>query len=179
MIPAMIVMMGNFSAAAASNAADADYLGLREGFTQLARLIDTYTTIKVRHTCHAPAQLPICPAVLSVMAVCTYNSSSYANICACALDVPVCEVPLAALDSIAFKTSSNRVLLLPHSIVDLLHDCHVLLCPVQANTQFMFVPGPNDPGLGQVLPQPALPTYFTGELQAVLPNAVFATNPCR
>lgn len=47
MIPAMIVMMGNFSAAAASNAADADYLGLREGFTQLARLIDTYTTIKV------------------------------------------------------------------------------------------------------------------------------------
>lgn len=51
--------------------------------------------------------------------------------------------------------------------------------PLQAHTQFVFVPGPNDPGLGQVLPQPALPTYFTGELQAVLPNAVFATNPCR
>jgi len=47
MIPAMIVMMGNFSAAATSNAADADYVGLREGFTQLARLIDTYSTIKV------------------------------------------------------------------------------------------------------------------------------------
>lgn len=47
MIPAMIVMMGNFSAAATSNTADADYVGLREGFTQLARLIDTYNTIKV------------------------------------------------------------------------------------------------------------------------------------
>jgi hypothetical protein len=47
MIPAMIVLMGNFSAAATSNAADADYLGLREGFTQLARLIDTYSTIRV------------------------------------------------------------------------------------------------------------------------------------
>lgn len=94
MIPAMIVMMGNFSAAATSNAADADYVGLREGFTQLARLIDTYSTIK-------------------------------------------------------------------------------------ANSRFVFVPGPNDPGLGHLLPQPALPTYFTSELQAVLPNAVFSTNPCR
>lgn len=54
MIPAMIVLMGNFSAAATSNAADADYLGLREGFTQLARLIDTYSTIKVRCHCLPP-----------------------------------------------------------------------------------------------------------------------------
>lgn len=94
MIPAMIVLMGNFAAAATSNAADADYPALREGFTQLARLIDTYSTMK-------------------------------------------------------------------------------------AHTRFVFVPGPNDPGLGHTLPQPALPSYFTGELQAVLPNAVFATNPCR
>lgn len=43
----------------------------------------------------------------------------------------------------------------------------------------MFVPGPNDPGLGHVLPQPALPSYFTAELSALLPGAVFATNPCR
>jgi DNA polymerase epsilon subunit 2 len=43
----------------------------------------------------------------------------------------------------------------------------------------VFVPGPNDPGLGHILPQLRLPTYFTSELAAVLPNAVFATNPCR
>jgi DNA polymerase epsilon subunit 2 len=47
------------------------------------------------------------------------------------------------------------------------------------HSQFVFVPGPNDPGLGHILPQTALPSYFTGELQAVLPSAVFATNPCR
>eukprot|EP00878_Enallax_costatus_P001045 GHUV01001180.1.p1 GENE.GHUV01001180.1~~GHUV01001180.1.p1 ORF type:complete len:395 (+),score=91.74 GHUV01001180.1:179-1186(+) len=94
MIPAVIVMMGNFSARATSNTPDADYVGLKEGFRQLARLIDTYSRIKEGST-------------------------------------------------------------------------------------FVFVPGPNDPGLGQVLPQPRLPTYFTSELQAVLPNAVFASNPCR
>jgi hypothetical protein len=47
MIPAMIVLMGNFSACATSNAVDADYVGLKEGFAQLARLIDTYSSIKV------------------------------------------------------------------------------------------------------------------------------------
>lgn len=60
--------------------------------------------------------------------------------------------------------------------------CAVLLqtaACLQAHSRFVFVPGPNDPGLGHMLPQPALPSYFTSELQAVLPNAVFATNPCR
>jgi hypothetical protein len=46
-IPAMLVFMGNFSAAATPGSADADYVGLREGFTRLARLIDTYAAIKV------------------------------------------------------------------------------------------------------------------------------------
>jgi hypothetical protein len=44
----MLVFMGNFSAAATPGSADADYVGLREGFTRLARLIDTYAAIKVR-----------------------------------------------------------------------------------------------------------------------------------
>jgi hypothetical protein len=43
----MLVFMGNFSAAATPGCADADYVGLREGFTRLARLIDTYAAIKV------------------------------------------------------------------------------------------------------------------------------------
>jgi hypothetical protein len=57
MIPAMIIMMGNFSAAATAAAAGsssiggglaADFVALREGFGQLARLIDTYRDIRVR-----------------------------------------------------------------------------------------------------------------------------------
>jgi DNA polymerase epsilon subunit 2 len=43
----------------------------------------------------------------------------------------------------------------------------------------VFVPGPDDAGLGGVLPQPPLPKYLTAEVQRVLPGAVFATNPCR
>lgn len=50
---------------------------------------------------------------------------------------------------------------------------------LQEGSRCVFVPGPNDPGLGHILPQPRLPSYFTSELQAVLPDAVFATNPCR
>jgi DNA polymerase epsilon subunit 2 len=46
---------------------------------------------------------------------------------------------------------------------------------------FVFVPGPNDPGLGDLLPAPPLAPYFTRDLRRVLPagRAVFASNPCR
>lgn len=49
----------------------------------------------------------------------------------------------------------------------------------QEGSRFVFVPGPDDPGLGGTLPQPALPTYFSGEITRVLPGAIFTTNPCR
>ncbi|KAF8057260.1 DPB2 [Scenedesmus sp. PABB004] len=93
-VPALLVLMGNFSAAATAASPDADYAGLREGFTQLARLIDTYPRIR-------------------------------------------------------------------------------------DGARFVFVPGPHDPGLGHLLPQPRLASYFTADLAAVLPSAVFASNPCR
>lgn len=46
-------------------------------------------------------------------------------------------------------------------------------------TQFIFVPGPLDPGPGNILPRPALPTVVIERFARRLPNAVFATNPCR
>ena len=49
----------------------------------------------------------------------------------------------------------------------------------QANTRFVFVPGPGDPGPGNVLPRPPLPAALTGALRAALPSAEFASNPCR
>lgn len=60
-IPTMIVFMGNFSARATPNSPDADYVGLREGFTQLARLIDTYSHIKVPGASAATAATAQCP----------------------------------------------------------------------------------------------------------------------
>lgn len=57
-----------------------------------------------------------------------------------------------------------------------LHTCTRTL---QESSRFVFVPGPADPGLGSILPQPSLPSYFTSELQQALPNAVFTSNPAR
>jgi len=57
-----------------------------------------------------------------------------------------------------------------------------LICkfPTIANEgRFVFVPGPNDPGLGNVLPRPPIPNYFTGALRSKLKHAIFASNPCR
>ncbi|KAL0045501.1 hypothetical protein WJX82_008463 [Trebouxia sp. C0006] len=50
---------------------------------------------------------------------------------------------------------------------------------LQEESKFVFVPGPGDPGPGNVLPRPALPAYFTSDLRQLLPTAVFASNPCR
>ncbi|KAK9827395.1 hypothetical protein WJX81_006181 [Elliptochloris bilobata] len=47
------------------------------------------------------------------------------------------------------------------------------------HTRYVFVPGPGDPGPGDVLPRPPLPAALTGAVRAAVPNAVFATNPCR
>ena len=49
----------------------------------------------------------------------------------------------------------------------------------QASSKFVFVPGPLDPGPGDVLPRPPLPSYFTEKLAEEMPSAVFASNPCR
>ncbi|GFH20561.1 DNA polymerase II subunit 2, partial [Haematococcus lacustris] len=49
---------------------------------------------------------------------------------------------------------------------------------IKASTRFVFVPGPGDPGPAAVLPQPPLTPYFTADIMACMPNAVFASNPC-
>lgn len=46
------------------------------------------------------------------------------------------------------------------------------------NTQFIFVPGPDDPFVNMVLPRPALPPSFFKHLQPI-ENCVFASNPAR
>uniref|UniRef100_F6WBW9 DNA polymerase II subunit 2 n=2 Tax=Ciona intestinalis TaxID=7719 RepID=F6WBW9_CIOIN len=43
----------------------------------------------------------------------------------------------------------------------------------------VFVPSPEDYGLGQILPRPAIPDVATDEFCAKVPNAIFASNPCR
>lgn len=48
-----------------------------------------------------------------------------------------------------------------------------------ANTRFIFVPGPSDPGPSTSFPRPPLPRCVTEPLRKKVRSAVFATNPCR
>ncbi|XP_022254667.1 DNA polymerase epsilon subunit 2-like [Limulus polyphemus] len=47
------------------------------------------------------------------------------------------------------------------------------------NSQFVFVPGPSDPGLTTILPRPSIPGKLVEDFCNKIPNSVFATNPCR
>ncbi|GIX94149.1 DNA polymerase epsilon subunit 2 [Caerostris darwini] len=46
------------------------------------------------------------------------------------------------------------------------------------NSQFVFVPGPNDPGLPHILPRPNIPVSFLGDFMKKVPKAIFTSNPC-
>ncbi|KAK2587608.1 hypothetical protein KPH14_003735 [Odynerus spinipes] len=47
------------------------------------------------------------------------------------------------------------------------------------SSKFIFVPGPWDIGAPKILPRKPLPKYVTENIQKAVPNAIFATNPCR
>uniref|UniRef100_A0A8C4QTQ8 DNA polymerase epsilon subunit n=1 Tax=Eptatretus burgeri TaxID=7764 RepID=A0A8C4QTQ8_EPTBU len=46
-------------------------------------------------------------------------------------------------------------------------------------SRFVFIPGPDDPGPGTILPRPPLADFITTEFTQQVPSAVFATNPSR
>jgi co-chaperonin GroES (HSP10) len=50
---------------------------------------------------------------------------------------------------------------------------------IASEGRFVFVPGPNDPGLTGVLPRGPIPNYFTGAVRSKVKHAFFASNPCR
>jgi len=48
-----------------------------------------------------------------------------------------------------------------------------------AESRFLFVPGPADPGSPNIFPRPPLPTHVTQDLLKNVPKAQFLTNPAR
>lgn len=62
-----------------------------------------------------------------------------------------------------------------HALAEMLSEFPLLV----ENSRFIFVPGPQDPGPGQILPRPAIPDCITEELREKVPSAVFTSNPCR
>ncbi len=47
------------------------------------------------------------------------------------------------------------------------------------HSQFLFVPGPQDPGPGNILPRPPILSVLTSDLTSRVPLATFCSNPCR
>ncbi|NWI93076.1 DPOE2 polymerase, partial [Pitta sordida] len=50
---------------------------------------------------------------------------------------------------------------------------------IHKSSRFVFVPGPEDPGPGSILPRPPLAENITQEFRELVPFSVFTTNPCR
>ncbi|NXG14667.1 DPOE2 polymerase, partial [Grallaria varia] len=50
---------------------------------------------------------------------------------------------------------------------------------IHKSSRFVFVPGPEDPGPGSILPRPPLAEIITQEFRQLVPFSVFTTNPCR
>ncbi|RKP11176.1 DNA polymerase alpha/epsilon subunit B-domain-containing protein [Thamnocephalis sphaerospora] len=60
-------------------------------------------------------------------------------------------------------------------LAELIAQHHIL----RDRSQFIFVPGPNDPWSGDTLPQRPIPESFTERMRTRLPTACFTSNPCR
>lgn len=50
---------------------------------------------------------------------------------------------------------------------------------VASDGRFVFVPGPNDPGVTGVLPRAPIPNFFTSALRSRVRHVTLASNPCR
>lgn len=51
--------------------------------------------------------------------------------------------------------------------------------PLLESSRFVFVPGPQDPGPGNILPRPPIPQSISEGLREKVPFAMFTTSPCR
>ena len=51
--------------------------------------------------------------------------------------------------------------------------------PLLESSRFVFVPGPQDPGPGSILPRPPIPKSVSEQLCEKVPFSMFTTNPCR
>ena len=81
--------------------------------------------------------------------------------------------------SISERRGVDSRLLVLHICVQIQPLPSKMFLSFQEHSKLVFVPGPNDPGPAAVFPRPPLPALLTQKLREMLPNAVFASNPCR
>eukprot|EP00057_Strongylocentrotus_purpuratus_P034860 XP_796825.2 PREDICTED: DNA polymerase epsilon subunit 2 [Strongylocentrotus purpuratus] len=89
---------------------------------------------------------------------------------------PMCFVFCGNFTSTPYGPSHNKIL--KESLQTLAN----MICEFSTlveQSRFIFVPGPEDPGPGNVLPRPPIPECLTEVITSKVPTAVFTTNPCR
>ncbi|XP_061700930.1 DNA polymerase epsilon subunit 2 isoform X2 [Syngnathoides biaculeatus] len=89
---------------------------------------------------------------------------------------PTCFVFCGNFSSVPYGKSHVRSL---KESLKLLADSICAHPNIHNNSRFVFVPGPEDPGPGAMLPRPPLADYITEEFREKVPFSVFTTNPCR
>jgi DNA polymerase epsilon subunit 2 len=81
-----------------------------------------------------------------------------------------------------FMGNFSSVPLPPHVMMGHLDDLATLISKfprLAQDARFVLIPGPNDPGMGQILPRPPLPKSITSSLRSKLRHVHFGSNPCR
>ena len=174
-VPRLFVLMGNFQslqsfqASGVGSGGGAGYAALRESFNALAAMMRPFRRIRVLATFDVGFRVAsLCNPLLRTTergaAVATSSGP-----CAAVL-VPAAVwgtrqasgwVPNEAVQRLCAPAHGCCRRLVPNV-------CHGATFPWisvwQEASKLVFVPGPGDPGAGDVLPRPPLPTYFTEKL---------------
>ena len=89
---------------------------------------------------------------------------------------PAAFVLLGNFSSAPFGPKRNQRL---HESFKSLGDLILKFPTLVDKSQFLFVPGPQDPGPGNVLPRPPIPSGLTADLTSRIPGAQCCSNPLR
>ncbi|KAF7656627.1 hypothetical protein LDENG_00038700 [Lucifuga dentata] len=89
---------------------------------------------------------------------------------------PTCFVFCGNFSSAPYGKTQNKSL---KESLKLLADAICTYPSIHSSSRFVFVPGPEDPGPGTILPRPPLADHIIEEFRQRVPSSVFTTNPCR
>lgn len=150
-VPSMFVLLGSFQSFSC-NATSTDYTSIKDNFAALAELLAGFPRIKVCCSSY--------DRYLDTLA------GAPSRICGWLLTNVLARTKTHVWGIARWESKRER--------------CEELTWKyTQAESRLVFVPGLGDAGPGAILPRPPLPDSLTAPLRDCLPNAIFASNPCR
>ncbi|XP_056401308.1 DNA polymerase epsilon subunit 2 [Hyla sarda] len=89
---------------------------------------------------------------------------------------PTCFIFCGNFSSAPYGKNQNQ------SLKETLKNLADVICEyptIHKSSRFVFVPGPEDPGPGFILPRPPIAEHITADFRQRVPFSIFTTNPCR